>query len=329
MWSIWGPHDDRMSLVIMLLLFHVLGQLSLELVGSRFQLEEKYLALAIWQFLPHFIRLIFISFLYFCVVSGLHLYGVALIYSGVAAVFFVVGTYYLRAMCSGGFDLKGHGLEPAREEFDSPGFSRVWLEAWPFGAGGVFYLIYFQSAVVLLGYLSGAEASGIYNVAFVIMTAVYLFPSVLYQKFLLPKIHRWANSDLALLAKSFRHGNFSMATLGVLAMLVIWLCSSWGIPLLFGTDFEEAVLVLNILAIAAPFRFLATSVGSVLVTKNNMRRKVGYMGGVALFNFGINVVMIPLYGVVGAAISTVFSDALLLALYSYSAQKYVFRGGAA
>src|SRR3546814_4412984 len=39
------------------------------------------------------------------------------------------------------------------------------------------------------------EAAGVYNVAFVIMSAVYLIPSVIYQKFLLPKIHIWANHD--------------------------------------------------------------------------------------------------------------------------------------
>lgn len=324
-WGLWGPHDDRMSQVVLLLLLYVLGQLSLELVGSRFQLEERYLALALWQLLPHFARLIIVVIVCFGFSLVFELYDAALIYSIVSVVFFLSGLYLLLRMCHGDFQLKGHGEPASAAALDSPEVMRVGQESWPFGTAGVFYLLYFQSAVILLNYLSGAESAGIYNVAFVIMSAVYLFPSVVYQKFLLPKIHRWANSDHALLAEAYSRGNLSMLVLGVMAMLIIWLCSSWSIPLLFGEEFDGAVLVLNVLAVAAPIRFVATSVGAVLVTRDNMRRKVVCMGAVAVFNLGVNSVLIPIYGVLGAAVTTIFSDSLLLILYLFSARKYVFK----
>ena len=325
-WGFWGPHDERMSLVVLMLLFYVLGQLALELVGSRFQLEERYIALALWQFLPHFARLIFVVIAWVAFSSAFNLYDAALIYSSVSVMLFLIGLYFLLRMYRGDFQLKGHGAPAASAELKTPSIVRVGQESWPFGTAGVFYLLYFQSAVILLNYLSGPEAAGNYNVAFVVMAAVYLFPSVVYQKFLLPKIHRWANSDPDLLTESYNRGNIYMLMFGVAATLVIWLCSTWSIPLLFGEKFDEAVLVLNVLATAAPIRFLATSVGAVLVTRDNMRRKVMYMGSVAVFNLAMNTVMIPLHGVIGAAITTILSDTLLLILYFFSVRKHVLKG---
>lgn len=323
-WGAVGPHDEVMSRVVFLLAIYILGQLSVELVVSKFQLEEKYLILAAWQLFPHLSRFLFFAFLFFVFNFDLDVYGAALIYSLVSFVCFVMGVYILARMSAGKFYLVGHGDGLLNRKLQAPSFVRVGLEAWPFGAGGLFYLIYFQSAVIVLGYLVGPQAAGLYNSAFVVMAAIYLFPSVIYQKFLLPKIHRWASNDQALLYKNYRSGNFYMLLAGLFAMLVVWLFSFWGIPFLFGDDFIEAVMVLNVLAIAAPIRFVATSVGSILVTKTHMKRKVGYMGGVAVLNVVLNFSVIPSYGVLGAAIVTVVSDAVLLALYFFGVRKYVF-----
>src|SRR3546814_7151118 len=65
------------------------------------------------------------------------------------------------------------------------------------------------------------EAAGVYNVAFVIMSAVYLIPSVIYQKFLLPKIHIWANHDQETFVKAYEKGRLFMFLTGIAAMLFV------------------------------------------------------------------------------------------------------------
>src|SRR3546814_3949865 len=64
--------------------------------------------------------------------------------------------------------------------------------------------------------------------------------------------------------------------------------------------------ILSILAIGIPIRFIATSVGSLLVSGRNMRNKSYIMGVVAVINLGSNALLIPVYGLYGAAISTIF-----------------------
>lgn len=327
LWALWGPHDETFTGLVMILSVYVLGQLSVELVGSKLQLEEGYIGLAVWQFAPHFLRLFVIIAAYLVCSNNFDAYVAAYIYSAVSAAVFVLGLFFLARMFAGDLKLVGHGQKIVANISSDKSMLQVGREAWPFGAGNAFYLIYFQSVVVVVSYLGGPQAAGIYNVAFVVMTAVYLFPSVLYQKFLLPKIHRWANKDFDLLEENYRKGNVCMLIAGLCAMVMVWIFSPWAVPFLFGTSFSDAVVILNILAVAAPFRFVATSVGAVLVTKDHMKKKVGFMGGVALVNVSLNLFLIPVFGVVGAAISAVISDALLLALYLFSVNKYVFKRG--
>lgn len=328
-WAVWGPHDESTKWLLFLFSPVILGYLFLELVTSKLLLEEHFNRLALWQMFPHFARLLLVMLVVLVVVSRPSVELIAGIYSSVAIVVLVVGCAQLRIMKNGRFDLKGHArtgsarldevnsVEPIR-------ILNVARQTWPFGLATVFHLIYFQSDIILLKYISGNEVAGIYNVAFTVMAAVYLLPSVIYQKLLLPKIHRWANHDREKFYQVYRKGNIAMLVLGLAAMLAIWSSVFWAIPLLFGEQYIQAIDLLNILAFCAPIVFVASSVGATLVTQEHMVRKVKYMGAVALLNIVLNLVLIPEFGAVGAALATVASNLVLLLIYYISAQKLVF-----
>lgn len=324
-WALLGPHDAVTTLILAVLSLHILGQLAVELVSSKLQLEERYIGLALWQFLPHFLRLLSVALLAYALVELMMLRTVAYAYSVVSIGVFLVGTLLMWRMAQGKLALKGHddSVLSAMSEIRQHSVKQVMLQSWPFGLAGMFYLICFQSDIILLKYISGDEAAGIYNVAFVIMAAVYMLPSVIYQKFLLPKVHRWANHDRKRFYRVYRKGNWVMLLLGMLSMLMIWMLAPWGVRLLFSNRYTDAVLPLGILALAAPIRFVATSVGATLVTQDYMQRKVYFMGFTALINISLNVVLIPIYGLIGAAIATVVSELILLFCY-FRGAKLVF-----
>lgn len=316
-WAGFGPHDQMTRGLLMILSTFLLGQIAIELVGTKLQLEERYFALALWQFLPHFLRLLLVAILAYGLVDFMTLRGVAISYAYISVSVFSLGVLLMWRTYDGTFELKGHGTAPvnARENRVIGTVKQVAAQSWPFGIAGVFYLVYFQSDIIFLKYIWGNEVAGIYNVAFVIMAAVYMFPSVVYQKFLIPKIHRWANHEREMFRKVFRTGNIIMFVLGLVAMVLTWLLAPWAVGVLFGEQYLEAVFVLRILALAAPIRFLATSVGSTLVTQEHMRRKVRYMGTTAVLNILLNALLIPLYGLEGAAIATVSCELCLLIIY--------------
>src|SRR5690606_14171298 len=107
----------------------------------------------------------------------------------------------------------------------------------------------------------------------------------------------------------------------------LWVISGDLIGLLFGERYEESARILKVLAFSAPIIFMAFSTGATLVTRENMRLKVTYMLMVAGLNVVLNILFIPEYGAIGAAYTTLVSNAAVLLLYYRGAQKHVFGRG--
>src|SRR5690606_20476482 len=128
-----------------------------------------------------------------------------------------------------------------------------------------------------------------------ILAAVYLVPGVLYQKLLLPKIHRWANKDKLKLEGLYFKGNVSMLLVGGAVAVVLYYISPFLIPVLFGHEYLPSVSLLSILCISIPLRFLSSNLGAVLVVKENMRNKVLAMGGVACIFVVMTIILVPVY----------------------------------
>ena len=329
-WAAFGPHDESFRWLLYWLLPVIVGYSFIELVSAKLQLEERYNALALWRLMQHLARLLLVLLVVSGATGQVNLDTIAVVYAAVAFVMMNAGFVQLRAMAQGHLALKGH-LKPSDAEniFQTKVTSIVRVsdvarQTWPFALTGLFYLVYFQSAVILLKYLASDQAAGIYNVAVTIMTAVYLLPAVIYQQYLLPKFHRWANYDRSRFLEVYRAGNGGMLLLGVFASGAILLLTPWVIPLLFGKAYQEAVSLLAILALCAPVRFLAISIGATLVTQEHMRLKVLYMGMAAVINVLLNILTIPVYGAQGAAVSTLLSEIMLLTLYLLAVRKHVF-----
>ena len=118
----------------------------------------------------------------------------------------VAGLASARALGDGRFQLKGHGPRPAAIDAPAPSTGELWAQAWPYGLAALLYPVFFQIGTVLLKYLDGNAAAGQFGVALAVMTAIYLFPSAVYQKFLLARLHRWATHDRATFARVYRLG---------------------------------------------------------------------------------------------------------------------------
>jgi len=324
-WGLFGPHGDLLKYTILIMSLYVAGQVLLELMTSKLQLEEKYIKMALLQIAPHFFRFCIILAILLLTNSYLTVINIALVYVLVSIFLVVFGIIMMLKFSEGVVDLKGHkSFSNIESSSDPVKIKHIIHGSWPFALAGVFHLIYFQSDIILLNYMVGSEAAGIYNTAFMVIVLVLLFPSVVYQKFFLPKIHRWANHDHDLFYKFFKQGNVVMLVLGLLAMAAVWLLAPYAVPILFGEEYSLSIDLLYILAASLPMLFFASSTGAVLVTKNHMRTKVKIMGIVAIINIILNIVLIPLYGSIGAAIATVLSNFILALLFYFISIKKVF-----
>ena len=325
-WVYIGPHEEIMSQILLIMIFYIFGQVSVEIVSSKFQLEESYTSLAIWQLAPNLSRLILLSIMVYIISYQIDIINVAWIYAIIGLGFLGISIYQISKLLVGSFDLKGHCKSDA-SQMVSPNIRNVYSEVWPFGIASASAFIYLQSDIIMVSYIVGDIEAGYYNAAFVIITGIMVLPVVLYQKFLLPKFHRWAYHDKEKFYRAYKTGNIVMLLLGGGVMICLLSLSGLVVLYVFGVEYQKSIPVLNILAAIIPVNFLAYSVGSTLVTRGNMKIKAYLMSLVAFINVSLNVVLIPVFAASGAAIATVLSSVILLILYYMAAQKIVFNTG--
>ena len=324
-WSFIGPHSTDFRILLIGLLPLVLSHIFLELVNAKFQLEEKYLSLAGWQALPHFLRLIFVS-LYMLSFFGLpNIQHIVLCYSVISLVISLFGLFFLTGMFKGSLSIKNTNQLQIEDKLERNLTTLdIARHAWPYGLAAVFYLSYMQSDLILLKYLIGNKEAGIYSAAFAILISSYQIPGVIYQKFLLPKLHRWANEDELKLLKVFQAGNGIMLFLGFLFFLILATLVPIVVPIFFGNEYLETVRVLQILVFCIPLRFLSTSIEAPLFTKNLMPINTSIWGAAAFLNLILNFLLIPMYSIYGAAVATLISEIFLLLLNLFFVTKKLY-----
>ncbi|MEZ0469167.1 polysaccharide biosynthesis C-terminal domain-containing protein [Luteimonas salinilitoris] len=310
-WALFGgPVDASTRSMLLLLCPVILGVLAVNLVSSKMRLEDRYAALAGLHLLMPGGRLLVA--LLALLIPAMTVYSVALGYCAVALLVVALSLAPTRAMLRGEMRLQGHGPRVAAPPRPVPAVAELWREAWPYGVAAILYPVFFQVSTVLVKYINGDAQAGRYGIAMAVMTAIYLLPATIYQKFLLSKLHRWAVHDKPKFWRIHRQGNLAMLLLGLVVGAGLAATAPLLVPLAFGEQYRGVAAILMVLALAIPVRFLSTSVGSALLTGGHMRYRVRAMATATFAAIALNAMLIPVFDEFGAAAATVAAELLLL-----------------
>lgn len=318
-----GDRDPSNSAPAFVLLAAVLvGQSLVDATGARLQLEERYYALAAWQSATQVGR--------FLAVAGVMAFGtpdllhVLAGYAAVGLMTTAVSLVSLDQMRRCEVVLAGHPQAAAPQPPDRQvTLAATFFEATPYCLSMIFYLIYSQGVVAIVERMAGASTAAMYYVAFLIISAIYMIPGVVYMKYLLGKIFRWSEHDQEKFALVIYLGAAAGGVAGFIAMLAVMLLAPIAIPLLFGSRYAAAVPVLIVLSLAIPVRFVQHAFGAAFFSQQNMRRKVWCLGAAALCCVLSSLLLIPRFGATGAAAATVLAEISLLASYLWGVARYV------
>lgn len=320
LWSLTGATPDARS-TLLLLLPVVLGTLTVGLLSSQQRLEERHVALALWQLMTPGSR--FVVALLLLLIPAMAGRFVAIGFGVISLIVALLAVPDLVKMMRGGIKLHGHGPPPATTvSGPSPTVPYLWSQAWAYGMQAVLYPIFFQISTVLLKYLNGNKQAGIFGVALGVMTAIYLIPATLYQKFLLSKLHRWAVHDPRKFWLVYRHGNMAMLASGTVIAFLLIVTAPWLVPLAFGEKYRPVVKLLMVLAVCVPLRFLSTSMSSALLNEQHMRYRVYAMAACAAVAIALNALLIPAYHEMGAAVATVIGELVMLSAFYIGVRRY-------
>ena len=182
-------------------------------------------------------------------------------------------------------------------------------ESWPVWLATVCGLLYMRGDLLLLGQLANQQDVGVYAVASKLSEVLYIVPVVLAEA-LFPHLIRAKGGpavEYAGRAQLFADVLVASTIVAVAAGLLI---ATPLIPAVFGRPYEPAVEVFWVHAWSALFVTLAVARTKWLVTEGLQRYEPALTLIAALAVLGLNVLLIPRLGPVGAAIAAVAGSGL-------------------
>ena len=196
--------------------------------------------------------------------------------------------------------------------------------AIPFGAYAITAVVYSYLGTIVLSALESPQEVGWYSAGYKVYEGLTMFPAVL-GAVLLPRLSRLFTSDRE------RHTTLSVRVLKYLALSTLPILISFGIlaedlvVLLYGGDFLPATSVLRILLGAATLMFLNVVLNAILISANREKAVLWSAAGGLLAMGAANLILIPRYGMTGAAVSSVAGEVCILAALLANMRRYIFR----
>ena len=179
-------------------------------------------------------------------------------------------------------------------------------DSWPLILSGMVISIYMKIDQVMIKEMLDAEQVGHYAAAVRLSEAWYFVPMAITSS-VFPAIINAKKQSEELYYQRLQKLYNLMVWLAVAIALPTTFLAPWVIRVLYGDAFSPAAGVLSIHVWAGVFVFLGVANGRWIIAENlqyiaTIRSTAG-----AIVNVALNIVLIPKYGINGAAISTFFS----------------------
>lgn len=180
-------------------------------------------------------------------------------------------------------------------------------ESWPLIFSGLVIMIYMRTDQLILNFLEGTESVGLYTAAVRISEVWYFIPTILVQSMAPSIAEMKKNGDMQYSGKTY----FLFRILSLIAILIaipMTYLSNDIIKILYGPEYSASGIVLSIHIWSALFVFLGVARGPWLVNENLTKFSLATNGIGAVLNIFLNFVLIPKYGVIGAALGTLVAQ---------------------
>lgn len=180
-------------------------------------------------------------------------------------------------------------------------------ESWPLLLTSIFIIIYHRIDQIMLYKMTSAKEVGLYAAAVRLTEIWVIIPTVLLGS-LLPIFSQEIKSSKSFV--SMYNTTFRIMTyLAMPLLLYVSFYSSEIVRTIFGPEYNRTASVLAVLIYTVLFIYWGILNNRLLIATGAQRLDVLFTGLSAIVSIGLNLYLIPKYGVLGAAITTIASVA--------------------
>lgn len=202
------------------------------------------------------------------------------------------------------------GIRAIRVRFERGRAAQLLHEAWPLLLSGLAITVYMKADLLMLGMLTDNRETGIYAAAARLSEVWYFVPAAVMAA-ARPQLARlFAAGEMSRYARETRKIMVALVGLSYVALVLIMLLGERLIAMVYGSAYNDATAVLQVHILSAPFVFIGVVSSQSFIdhrlTRTTLVRSV--IG--AAVNVVMNLALIPIWGAVGAAVSTLVAYAL-------------------
>lgn len=207
-------------------------------------------------------------------------------------------------------------ISKIKVDFDFSFWRALIKNSVPFFVINVLSMLYFRIDTVMISLIRDFSEVGFYNTVFNVVKATLIIP-IAFSAVIYPVFSNLYHSQSLL--KSIYKRNFGqLLIISIVLTLILTLFSKQIVLLAFGEKFLVSSKALFVLSLSIPFIFINKLNATALFSVNLEKWPVYILISGAFINVILNALVIPQYGFIGAAVTTVITEIIIFAVLGWA-----------
>lgn len=183
-------------------------------------------------------------------------------------------------------------------------------DSWPLLIAGAFIAIYSRIDQIMLKSMIDEKAVGLYDAGVRLAELWYFIPGLITTA-VFPALINAQKVDTGLYYRRLSRLYFALGWIGICITTVVFIGAPLIIEVLYGGAYMGTITVLRMYVLATLAVFITSALQQHLINENHTLIVFSSSVVGALSNIGLNLILIPRYGINGAALATCISYSII------------------
>ena len=207
-------------------------------------------------------------------------------------------------------------------KFDLSFFKNTIKLALPLAIASIFQTVYKKADAILLSIMQGDAVVGWYYAAYNLVLSLHVIPHLIVSA-MLPILSQYYISSRTSLKSAYEKCFRYLFILGLPIVAGGILLADKIIFFIYGSGFTKSIIALQILSIDILLIFMYVILGGFLISIDKQNQMAISAFITAVVNVVLNIILIPYFSYIGAAVTTVVCETVLFSIYFYLLSKYI------